>query len=160
MEAARKTMAQTWPDEVDLHLTAMAQGGDGVGRWEGRVVFATGGLPGERVRVRLRDRQRSFARGEVMAVLEVAPERVASPCPLEARCGAGDWRFIAYDAQLRFKAVILQDQLRQLGGVEVAVDVVHGMAEPGEARAAAGIHGPAWGYRTTAELHFARGMLG
>jgi len=146
-----------WPSEIDLEVTGIAQGGDGVGRWEGRAVFATGALPGESVRVRLRERQAAFARGDVIELRTAAPERVQSPCPLETTCGAADWRWIDYGAQLRFKAMILEDQMRHLGGIEIEVAAVHGM----EARAATeGGIGGAWGYRTTAELHVAEGKLG
>jgi len=166
-------------------VDGIAQGGDGVGRWEGRAVFAGGGLPGERVRVRLRERQRSFARGVVVEVLEVAPERIPSPCPLEDHCGGADWRWIDYDAQLRFKAAILKDQMRHLGGIEVEVAAVHGMDDQrpttddqrlaidetegisssddrrlGERRTPARVAGPGWSYRTTAELHIAGGTIG
>ena len=151
-------MAGVWPDELDLEVTGIAQGGDGVGRWQGRTVFASGALPGEYVRVRLRDRQRSFARGETMAVLTTAPERRRSPCPLEDRCGAADWRWIDYSAQLRFKAAILQDQMLHIGGVEREVSAVHGMgALPLRPACAAG---PGWSYRTTVELHAAGDKLG
>ena len=44
-----------WPATLELTLDGIAQGGEGVGRWQERVVFARGGLPDERVQVRLRD---------------------------------------------------------------------------------------------------------
>src|SRR5687767_13738150 len=123
-------MAGAWPDVLELEVTGIAQGGDGVGRWQGRAVFASGALPGEQVRVRIYDRQRAFARGRVVEVLAAAPERITSPCPREQECGAASWRWIDYDAQLRYKAQILHEQLRHLGGVEVEVAAVHGMAPP------------------------------
>ena len=153
-------MAGAWPDEIELAVTGIAQRGYGVGRWQGRVVFAAGALPGETVRVRLHDRHASFARGEVVAVLAAAPERVASPCPLEGICGAAGWRWIAYEAQLRFKAAILEEQLRHIGGIEVPVTAVHGMVADASPRGPQGDAGPGWGYRTTAELHVAPGRLG
>ncbi|MFL5626343.1 MAG: TRAM domain-containing protein, partial [Ktedonobacteraceae bacterium] len=36
---------------IDVELTDLAYGGDAVGRYEGRVLFVPGGIPGERVRV-------------------------------------------------------------------------------------------------------------
>lgn len=149
-----------WPDEIELQITGIAQGGDGVGRWEGRAVFAAGALPGERVRVRLHDRQRAFARGTVAAVLVAAPERIASSCPLEDRCGAADWRWITYDAQLRFKAAILVDQLRHIGGLEIAVAAAHGMAMDAPSGGSTCAAGRGWGYRATVELHGGEGKLG
>ncbi|MDQ5853137.1 MAG: TRAM domain-containing protein, partial [Chloroflexota bacterium] len=152
-------MAELWPDEVEIEVASIAQGGHGVGRWHGRPVFATGALPGETVRVRLRERQASFARGEVVAVSIAALERVPSPCPLERLCGAADWRWVDYSAQLRFKAAILEDQLRHLGGIEIEVSTVHGMVDPSSAGPSVPA-GPGWGYRTTAELHVSHGKLG
>ena len=153
-------MTDKWPDELEFDVSGIAQGGDGVGRWEGRAVFASGALPGERVRVRLHDRQRSFARGVAVAVLAAAPERITSPCPLEGRCGAADWRWIAYEAQLRFKASILQDQMRHLGGIEVEVAAVHGLHDTEEPGAIGCAGGGAWSYRTTVDLHMAGEQLG
>ncbi|HEX6288150.1 MAG TPA: 23S rRNA (uracil(1939)-C(5))-methyltransferase RlmD [Herpetosiphonaceae bacterium] len=139
-----------WPDELELELTAIAQGGDAVGRYEGRPVFASGGLPGEHVRVRLYDRQKAFARGRVIEVLRAAPERIASPCPLESVCGAADWRWIAPEAQRAFKRTILEEQLRHIGGLEVA-------AQPDEPPPD---EGATWAYRTTAELHVSGARIG
>jgi 23S rRNA (uracil1939-C5)-methyltransferase len=131
----------TWPDELELRLTAMAQGGDAVGHHDGRAVFASGGLPNELVQVRLRERQQGWARGRVLKVLEPSSERVASFCPLETVCGAADWRWIDYAAQLHFKAGILRDQLRHLGGINVEV-------QPPPVQSTTTTE-----YRTTAELH-------
>src|SRR5918911_5550873 len=103
-----------WPDTLDITLDGIAQGGEGVGRWQGRVVFAAGGLPGEHVRVRLQERHGSYARGDVVDVVEPSPDRVPPRLP-----GAGNmpWQHIAYPAQLRFKRQILADQLAKIGGL-------------------------------------------
>jgi 23S rRNA (uracil1939-C5)-methyltransferase len=128
----------SWPDEIELELTGIAQGGAAVGRFEGRVVFAYGGLPGELVRVRLQARRASFADGEVLAVLRPSPHRIA---PRDASATHADWQFIAYAEQPRLKAQIVAEQLAHLGGLEdVAVKPTLPAPEP-------------WGYRNTATLH-------
>src|SRR5262249_43121235 len=108
----RKTM--DWPETLELTLDGIAQGGEGVGRWQERVVFARGGLPAERVRVQLRERREAYARGDVVEVLEASPDRVEPRLP-----GADHmpWQHIAYPAQLRFKRQILADQLAKIGGL-------------------------------------------
>jgi 23S rRNA (uracil1939-C5)-methyltransferase len=152
-------MTQDWPDEIDLTITGIAQGGDGVGRFEDRPVFAAGALPGEPVRVRLRDRQTAFARGDVVEVMQASSDRIESACPKEAVCGAAGWRWIDYDAQLRFKAEILRDQLRHLGGIDIPVTTIHGAEEV--TSAGLGLpSGRGWSYRTTAELHWENGKIG
>lgn len=135
-----------YPEELELTIDDMAQGGDGVGRWEGRVVFATGALPGERVRVRLHERRSDFARGKVIAVLEESPDRIPPRMPK-----GGDhmsWQHIAYPAQLRFKRSILQQQLARLGGLPDA-PVAEMIAAP-----------EPWGYRNTAHFHVQGSRVG
>jgi 23S rRNA (uracil1939-C5)-methyltransferase len=134
-----------WPDTLELTLDGIAQGGDAVGRWQERVVFAAGGLPGERVRVALYEQHPSYARGAVVEVLDASPERVSPRMP-----GADHmpWQHIAYPAQLRFKRQILADQLAKIGGLpEVAV--AQTIAAPRE-----------WGYRNSARLHGAGERIG
>ncbi len=143
-------MTTNWPDQIKLELTGMAQGGDAIGRWEGRAVFAAGGLPGEMVEIRLYDRQKAFARGRVLNILEAVPERVASFCPLEQSCSAADWRWIDVSAQRRFKADILREQLQHLGGVDVEVLQPEPIGDVGQTL----------DYRTTAELHVAGDNIG
>ncbi|HWQ13778.1 MAG TPA: 23S rRNA (uracil(1939)-C(5))-methyltransferase RlmD [Roseiflexaceae bacterium] len=127
-----------WPETLELTLDGIAQGGDAVGRWEGRVVFAAGGIPGERVRVRLREARAAFARGEVTEVLEASPHRVPPRVP-----GADHmpWQHIAYEAQLRFRRTILAEQLAKIGGLAGA---------PVEETVPAS---PPWAYRSGARLH-------
>lgn len=134
-----------YPEELELDIAGIAQGGDGVGRWHGRAVFAAGGIPGERVRVRLRQRKASYARGDVVEVLAPAPERVEPRVP-----GADHmpWQHISYAAQLRFKHAILCEQLAKLAGLHSApVRPVLPAAHP-------------WGYRNTARLHVQEGAIG
>lgn len=126
------------PDQREVLLTDMAQGGAAVGRWQGQVVFAMGGLPGERVRVAVEQTRAAFLRGTVTEVLEPSPER----CP--PRLPAADhipWQHIAYPAQLRFKQAILAEQLAKLTGI----------AAPPVAPVLPAAH--PWHYRNTARLH-------
>ncbi len=132
-------------DEVELELEGIAQGGAGVGRWQGQVVFAMGGLPGERVRVRLSQRRSSYAHGQVVAVLTPSPERVSPRCPAADHM---PWQHIAYDAQIRFKQAIVQEQLAHLAGLtDVEVRPVLPAAH-------------SWHYRNTAHLHVQNQQIG
>lgn len=100
---------------ITLALTAMAPTGEAIGRHEGMVVFVPFGLPGESVTVRLLERKRNFARGEIVERLNDAPQRVAPACPYFGRCGGCDWQHIAYSEQLRFKTALVAEQLGRIG---------------------------------------------
>lgn len=125
----------------ELTVDTIVAGGDGLARAaDGRVVFVRGGIPGERVEVRLTEERRDFARAEIVRVLAASPDRVAPPCPfVDAGCGGCTWQHIAPEAQARFKRDIVTDALRRIGRIEnapVADTVVL----------------PATGYRTTVRV--------
>ena len=103
--------------DLELTPTAMAAGGDAIARDDGgRVVFVEGALPGERVRVRLVQAKKDFARGVVLDVLDPSPARVAPPCAARAAgCGGCSWQHVDPAAQADLKVSIVADGLRRIG---------------------------------------------
>ncbi len=99
---------------IDVELTDLAYGGDAVGRYEGRVLFVPGGIPGERVRVDIVEERRGHARAEMLEILRPAPERVEPAFPLLTDSGC-QWQHIAYQAQLTWKAHIVRQLLMRIG---------------------------------------------
>ncbi|NNJ09520.1 class I SAM-dependent RNA methyltransferase [Chloroflexales bacterium ZM16-3] len=125
-------------EELLLEIHGIAQGGDGVGRVDGLVVFVTGALPGEEVLVQISERRPSYARGSVVEVVRPSPDRVA---PITADDGHAAWQHIAYPAQLRLKEQIVREQLAKLAGLsEPPIAPILAAPQP-------------WGYRNTAHLH-------
>ncbi len=111
----------------DLTLSAFTYGGDTLGRIPpaeagkpDRAVFVPFGLPGERVRIRLVEQKRGFARGELLEVLEPAPERIMPRCKHFGVCGGCHYQHMPYEMQLKAKTEILRDQLRRIGHIENA----------------------------------------
>jgi len=99
---------------IDVELTDLAYGGDAVGRYEGRVLFVPGGIPGERVRVEVVEERRGHARAQLLEILRSAPERVEPEYPLLTDSGC-QWQHIAYPAQLTWKAHIVRQLLVRIG---------------------------------------------
>ncbi len=112
----------------EITLEKLTYGGDALGRLDdGRAVFVPFGLPGERVRVRLVDEKRGFARAELLEVLDASPDRISPKCkhffsPLslehEPACGGCHYQNLPYESQLKAKADILRDQLQRIGKLE------------------------------------------
>jgi 23S rRNA (uracil1939-C5)-methyltransferase len=98
---------------IELTVGALTHGGAAVARHGDFVVFVAGAAPGERVRARVTERRRTFARAVVEEVLAASPDRVASPCPYFGACGGCQWQFLDYPAQVRVKVGILREQLRR-----------------------------------------------
>ncbi len=99
---------------IDVELTDLAYGGDAVGRYEGRVLFVPGGIPGERVRVDIVEERRGHARADMLEILRPAPERVEPAFPLLTDSGC-QWQHIAYQAQLTWKSHIVRQLLMRIG---------------------------------------------
>ncbi|HVE82219.1 MAG TPA: methyltransferase domain-containing protein [Myxococcales bacterium] len=109
-----------------------------------------GALPGERVRVRVREEGRVL-RGELLEVLVASSaRRVPDACPLADRCGGCDWLNLDEDAQLAAKKEIVLSALEHLGGIPRTAYQARGI------RAVA----PAMGYRRRAVLHPGKEGLG
>src|SRR6266542_4102821 len=96
----------------------LAFGGEGVGRVDGYVVFVRGGVPGDRLRVRLEQARSRFGRGIIEAIEEASPFRVEAPCPYFGRCGGCKLQHVDYQAQLSFKSKQVVDSLERIGGLE------------------------------------------
>lgn len=117
-------------DEVVVDISGIAHGGHCVSRFEGRVIFVRHAIPGERVRVRITEISKSFARGDCIEVLTASPERVTPPCPLAhpGGCGGCDFQHLSLAAQRRLKAEIIKEQFARLAKMDI--DVVVEEVEP------------------------------
>lgn len=133
--------------ELEVEVTALAAGGDGVARDAGgRVTFVPRSAPGDRVRVRLVQETSSFARGELVEILTPSPSRVVSPCEyFVAGCGGCQWQHVDRAAQLAAKQALVASALRNLPGL-----AIEGVQDPA----------PPYGWRRRARFHVAGGTLG
>lgn len=105
--------------EHEITLSTPVYGGDAMGRLEdGRAVFVPFGLPGERVRVRLVEEKRGFARAELVEILEASPQRIKPRCIHFGLCGGCHYQNLPYEEQLKVKKEILRDQLTRIGRIE------------------------------------------
>jgi len=100
-------------------LTTFTYGGDAMGRLpDNRAVFVPFGLPGEKVRIRLTQEKKNFARGEIVEILESSPDRINAKCKHFTECGGCHCQNLPYEKQLAAKKDILIDQLKRIGKID------------------------------------------
>ncbi len=104
---------------TDLVVEKLVAGGEGLGFVDGKAVFVRGVLPGERVRVRLRQSRRDYERAELSEILEPSPHRDVPRCRIAGHCGGCDWMHIRYEQQLALKVEIVSEALRRTGGFDL-----------------------------------------
>lgn len=135
--------------EFELDLTRIASGGAALGEGpDGRVVFATGGLPNERVVVSVTKEHKRRLEAVVTDVILPDVGRRPAPCPHVAEgCGGCDWQHATEERQSELRRAVVSDSLRRLAGInDVAV-------RPGPVLSAVG-------YRTTVRAMVSEGRAG
>jgi 23S rRNA (uracil1939-C5)-methyltransferase len=129
-------------DTVELDVTTLAYGGQGIARLDDFVVFVRGAVPGDRVLARVTGRKKSHAEARVIEVLAPSPRRVAPRCSHAAECGGCEWQTLAYEAQLEFKQRQVVESLQRLAHLtEYRLEPIRGMDDP-------------WRYRNKMEFSF------
>ncbi|MFB2599342.1 hypothetical protein ACEXQE_16235 [Herbiconiux sp. P17] len=116
---------------VELDIDNVAHGGVTVARLDGRVVFVSDAIPGERVLARIADDSKaSFWRADTVEVLTASPDRrphvwaaAALERAPELRAGGAEFGHIALERQRALKSQVLTDALRRFGGIDRPVEV-------------------------------------
>ncbi len=126
--------------EIELTMEAFADRGKslariGDGPGGGYVVFVAGAVPGDRVRVRVMQRKKSYAEARLLEIIEPSALRALPRCRYAGHaeglfsdggpCGGCKWQHVAYDAQLAMKRDLVESALVRFGGLDLAA---HGVA--------------------------------
>ncbi|MCL1954932.1 MAG: methyltransferase [Brevinematales bacterium] len=106
-------------DVIKIRLESIAPGGDALGRSDGKPLFVEGGAPDETVLCRTIEEHKTWARAELLEIVEPSPVRVKSFCQFYGKCGGCNLQHIEYNAQLAAKAAILKDSFLRIGGFEI-----------------------------------------
>jgi len=91
------------------------------------ILFIRGALPGEKVEVKLGQRKKDYAFGDVLQILSPSPYRVDPPCAYFGDCGGCQLQHAAYPYQLDMKRWVLEEAFRRIG----RTDVFPAVAPPG-----------------------------
>jgi len=87
------------------------------------VVFVPGGIPGDRLKVRLTESRARYGRAVIEDIEQPSADRVSAPCPYFGRCGGCRLQHVSYAAQLAFKEKQVRDCLDRLGGLGPSIVV-------------------------------------
>jgi len=145
-------MGEWQSKQVELDVTNIAHGGVAVARLDGRVVFVSDAIPGERVLARItEDSKKSFWRAETISVItpsEHRREHIWAEASVdrspENRAGGAEFGHIDLAHQRELKRQVLVDSLKRMGKIE-ADATVEAIAGDDDARGT--------GWRTRVRLH-------
>ncbi len=125
---------------VIVEITTLTNGGDGLGRVDGKAVFVSGAVPGDVVNCRLDVDKKRYAKGTLLDIVTAAPQRIQPECQHFAECGGCDWQMLSYAQQCAWKARLLRENCQhQLDIAENVILPLCPSAQP-------------FGYRSRAQL--------
>ena len=118
----------------------MAQGGSALGRYQGKIIFIEGALPGEKVQIEIIKAKKDFAQARVVKVLEPSPYRIDATCPLYGVCGGCNMQHANIAGQRKFKKEVAADAFKRMGKIDLPASLTISGGEPWEYRSRARFH--------------------
>ncbi|MDZ7959469.1 MAG: 23S rRNA (uracil(1939)-C(5))-methyltransferase RlmD [Aulosira sp. DedQUE10] len=116
---------------IEVTIADLSDTGDGVGRYNDRVVFVPDTVPGDRVIVRLLHVKPKYAHSKLQELLQRSSHRQRPSCIVADKCGGCQWQHINYDFQLEAKRNQVIQALERIGGfTQPPVDPVLVPASP------------------------------
>jgi len=96
-----------------LRIDAIAYGGSGVGRLDGKAVFVPLTAPGDHIRCRIVQDRKRYAEAEMVELLVPSPQRRQPPCPVFGDCGGCQWQHLPYAEQCYWKERIFAEAMQR-----------------------------------------------
>lgn len=103
--------------EVVGQIESLAFGGEGILRHEGLVIFVPFTAPGDRVRIKVTQRKKNFAEGELVELLTPGQERCAPRCCHFGECGGCQLQHLQAQAQVKQKEKFILDAFARIGKI-------------------------------------------
>ncbi|HIK27484.1 MAG: 23S rRNA (uracil(1939)-C(5))-methyltransferase RlmD [Oscillatoriaceae bacterium SKW80] len=119
MEKAQQAIVEGWQQGqlVEIAIADLSDTGEGVGRFQQRVVFVPDTVPGDQALIRLLHVKPQYAIGKLHQLLEPSPHRIRPHCIVADKCGGCQWQHIEYSYQLEAKRNQVIQALERIGGI-------------------------------------------
>ena len=111
-------------DIYETTITGLENEGKGVSKIDGMVCFVPKTLPNEKVRIRITEIKKNFARGKLIEVLEESDKRIKPTCPYYDECGGCNLRHQAPEENLIFKKEKVENAIKRIGKLDVKIEDV------------------------------------
>ncbi len=102
---------------LEVTITDLNTGGEGVGRINGKVIFVPDTVPGDRVLVRLTRVKSKYAEGKLQKLLTSSSDRIRPRCIVADKCGGCQWQHVNWEHQLLSKRQQVIQSLQRIGSL-------------------------------------------
>ncbi|OIO30812.1 MAG: hypothetical protein COS94_09630 [Candidatus Hydrogenedentes bacterium CG07_land_8_20_14_0_80_42_17] len=132
-------------------IEKIVNGGWGLARTDGKVVFIRAVIPGEIADVKKYEEKKGILWATEFELTETSPERISSECPYFPLCGGCDFQHMSYSVEQKLKLESIREVLKKICGES---------AEKFELKWETGIDIPIEEYRNTIRMQGEDGYLG
>ncbi|MDD5013744.1 MAG: 23S rRNA (uracil(1939)-C(5))-methyltransferase RlmD [Atribacterota bacterium] len=130
-------------EDHELIIKSYSHQGEGIGRVNNFTVFVPGTILEEKVKTKITEVKKNFARGQLEKIILASPYRINPLCSVYHFCGGCHLQHIAYEKQLEMKNEIVENALNRIGNQNIKVLPTIGMEDP-------------WRYRNKGHFHLAQ----
>lgn len=102
--------------QLELDVTDIAFGGEGVARVDDFVLFVPFVAPGDRIRAKVTELKKQFGRASLLEILTPSQSRVEPACPHFGKCGGCQYQHLDYALQLQIKQRQVREHFVRIGG--------------------------------------------
>lgn len=112
-------------DEIyETEILGLENEAAGVAKINGIIVFIPKVLVGEKVKIRITEIKKNFAKGKLIEILKASDDRCNSKCPYYGECGGCNLRHQLSKKNLLFKKEKVKTALKKIGKLDIKVDDV------------------------------------
>lgn len=117
---------------IELKIDKIVNGGEGLGYYNDFAVFVPMSVPGDILKVKIISVKKTYARGLIEEIITAGEERIEDTAKISFEDFQGcDFGMLKYDAQLKYKKLMVEDVLKKIGKIEnVSVEDVIGSEDP------------------------------
>jgi 23S rRNA (uracil1939-C5)-methyltransferase len=126
---AKKFISERYDNLEVVDITARGKGV--VKSEEGKVIFVSGVVPGDKISVETYKKRRGYFEANLIKILEPSPNRIEPQCEHFGVCGGCKWQNMNYEAQLQFKQKEVLHNIKNLSGMGLPeIDNIQAAPQP------------------------------
>ncbi len=105
-------------DKVTFVIEDIGTGGEGIGKVDGYTLFVKDAIIGDKIEAKIIKAKKNYGYARLEKIIEASSDRVTPACPVARQCGCCQIQQMSYQAQLRFKEKLVDDNLKRIGKIE------------------------------------------
>jgi len=107
--------------EIHLDIDSLTYGGEGLGRYNGIVIFVPDSVRGDSITARVVSVKKYYARAIITNIIKPSQYRVEPFCSLANLCGGCQWQHVDYDEQLNAKMEIVKESFKKIAHIDIPI---------------------------------------